>query len=201
MVAVLDTGIDTDHPDLADDLLSEECYLAAPGLSSACPDGSTQQRAPGAAEDDSLNGHGSHVSGIITSGGVVGPPGVAPDAGISAYKVLDALADGVASDVLAAANHIIINYPGTDLVNLSLGTALFAPGTCDGLIPAVDAAINTLRAGGTTIFAASHNQSPKTSMTYPACISTVVSEGAMYDANLGGSIGGFAPTPAPPRTR
>jgi subtilisin family serine protease len=70
-IAVIDTGIDTDHPDLVDNLIGEECRLASGG----CPTGGTSGSGPGSAEDD--NGHGSHVSGIITSGGVVAPLGVA----------------------------------------------------------------------------------------------------------------------------
>ncbi len=186
VAAVLDTGIDTDHPDLADDLLSEECFLIG---AIPCPNALATCSGAGCAEDD--QGHGSHVSGIITSGGLVGPVGVAPDTGIRAYKVLDSTNFGSFSDILAAINHIIVNYPGTDLINLSLGDLQDnPPGTCDGLIPAVNSAINTLRAGGTTVFAISHNQAFKSGMSYPACISVVISVGAVYDANLGAAFWG-----------
>lgn len=181
VVAVLDTGIDTDHPDLADDILSENCFLSDPMIG-LCHNGQPTDSGPGSAED--TEGHGSHVSGIITSGGVVGPLGVAPDAGIRAYRVLNAVG-GSAADLLAAADHIIVNYPDTDLVNLSLGQGLFAPGTCDGLIPAVDFVIDLARAAGATVFAASGNDEFKSGMIYPACISTVVSVGAVYDADIG----------------
>ncbi len=183
VAAVLDTGIDTDHPDLADDLLSERCFLFDPGPG-PCSNGLPEDSGPGSAEDD--NGHGTHVSGIITSGGLVGPQGVAPDTGIRAYKVLDSNGSGVLSDILAAADDIIVNFPETDLINLSLGDDVnHAPGSCDGLIPALDAAIDTLRAGGTTIIASSGNDAFKDGMSYPACLSTVVSVGAVYDADVG----------------
>ena len=183
VAAVLDTGIDTDHPDLADDLLSEHCFLSDPDLL-PCPNGLPEDSGPGSAEDD--NGHGSHVSGIITSGGLVSPTGVAPDTGIRAYKVLDSNGAGVLSDILAAADDIIVNAPETDLINLSLSDDVnHAPGGCDGLIPAVDAAFDTLRAGGTTIIASSGNGAFKDGMGYPACLSTIVSVGAVYDADVG----------------
>ncbi|MBI2913423.1 MAG: hypothetical protein HYY03_05835, partial [Chloroflexi bacterium] len=57
VVAVIDSGIDTDHPDLAGDLIHEECFMAGAGLSSRCPNGTTRQSGPGAAEDD--HGHGT----------------------------------------------------------------------------------------------------------------------------------------------
>ncbi len=183
VATVLDTGIDTDYPDLADDLLSEHCFLFNPGPG-PCSNGLPEESGPGSAEDD--NGHGTHVSGIITSGGLISPTGVAPDTSIHAYKVLDSTGSGVLSDVLAAADHIIVNIPETDLINLSLGDgANHAPGSCDGLIPAVDAAIDTLRAGGTTIIASSGNEGFKDGMGYPACLSTVISVGAVYDADVG----------------
>ncbi|RPH49116.1 MAG: hypothetical protein EHM84_06640, partial [Lysobacterales bacterium] len=75
-VAVLDTGIDTDHPDLSDNI--------AAGAQHFLDDGGD---IGAGAEDD--NGHGTNVSGIITVGGVVASVGVAPDADILAVKVLD----------------------------------------------------------------------------------------------------------------
>jgi subtilisin family serine protease len=66
-VAVLDTGIDTDHPDLADDIAAGGWHFLSQGANQGA-----------GAEDD--NGHGTNVSGIITSKGMVSSRGVAPDA-------------------------------------------------------------------------------------------------------------------------
>ena len=182
-VAILDSGIDTDHPDLADDLLSENCFL----FDSTCIGGETTCSGPGCAEDE--HGHGSRVSGIITSGGIVASVGVAPDAKIRAYKILNAAGSGRLSSVLAALDHIITNYPGTKLVNMSLSDGLnHPPGSCDGILPSVTVAIDTLRTGGTSIFAASGNDAYKDGMSYPACISSVISVGAVYDAGFGSVI-------------
>jgi subtilisin family serine protease len=82
-VAVIDTGIDTDHPDLQESIIGEECtILNAEGE----PDENWCRgiAAGHPAEDDTLFdqccNHGSHVSGIITSDGDNGiaGPGVAP---------------------------------------------------------------------------------------------------------------------------
>ena len=74
IVAVLDTGVDTDHPDFAGDIAYEACFLA----DATCPGGTTSYFGPGAGEAG--HSHGSNVSGIITSNGIVAPIGVAPDA-------------------------------------------------------------------------------------------------------------------------
>ena len=59
----------------------------SPRTAGFCPNGSDRQSGAGAAEDD--QGHGSHVSGIITSKGTQSSVGVAPDANIVSIKVLD----------------------------------------------------------------------------------------------------------------
>ena len=181
-VAVLDTGLDTDHADLSDHLSFQECFLA--GVAAPrCPDGTVRQSGAGAAEDD--NGHGTNVTGIVTSKGTVAPLGVAPDARIGAYKVLNANGAGNISDVLAALNHIIVNHSEIKVINMSLGTYARYTGACDGQDPAMTTAINTLWANGVTTFASSGNGCDKNAMSLPACISKVLSTGAVYDANIG----------------
>jgi hypothetical protein len=116
-VAVLDSGIDTDHADLADDL--------APGAWHSLNDGADQ--GPGA-EDD--NGHGTHVSGIITSAGNVSSVGVAPDAEILAVKVLDAGGSGTLIDVLAGIDYVTASEPEYDhlcALNMSIATFMVYP--------------------------------------------------------------------------
>src|SRR5262245_10199068 len=75
-VAVIDSGIDTDHADLSDSLVDQQCFCSGGG--GCCPGGGTTQSGAGSAEDD--NGHGTNVAGIITSNGTVAPGGGAPDA-------------------------------------------------------------------------------------------------------------------------
>src|SRR2546423_15420364 len=78
VVAVVDTGVDTHHPDIRDSLIGEQCFCATPAGVPCCPNGGAQQSGAGSAEDD--HGHGTNVAGIITSDGRVAPPGNAPDA-------------------------------------------------------------------------------------------------------------------------
>jgi subtilisin family serine protease len=67
LVAVLDTGIDTDHPDLKNSLADQQCFCAAASGAGCCPNGTAKQSGAGAAEDD--HGHGTNVTGIAVAAG------------------------------------------------------------------------------------------------------------------------------------
>jgi subtilisin family serine protease len=131
-VAVIDTGIDATHPDLAGQVAG-----GFNALTGAKPD---------AWQDD--QGHGTHVAGTIAAKrdgqGVVG---VAPKARLYAVKVLDKDGNGNYSDVIAgiewAASH------GIKIANMSLG----ADEGSEPLHRAVQAALKA----GMTIVAAAGN--------------------------------------------
>lgn len=186
-VAVLDSGYDTNHPDLADDLAGEACFCSVIGGGGCCPGGGSTQTGAGSAEDD--NGHGTNVSGIITSKGSVAPLGSAPDADIVAIKVLDSGGSFCcSSDVIAGLDWIITNRPDVDAVNMSLGTFATYTGDCDkngASNMAFAAAIDTLRSSGVPVFAASGNGGYGTQMQSPACIANSISVGAVWDSNVG----------------
>jgi hypothetical protein len=76
-VAVMDTGIDATHPDLAGSVVAEQCFCAFPLFPAVgcCPGGATTLSGPGSAADDQE--HGTAVSGVITSDGVDAPAGIA----------------------------------------------------------------------------------------------------------------------------
>jgi thermitase len=101
-VAVVDTGADLGHPDLAARL--------QPGYDFVAND----------ANPTDANGHGTHVAGTIAAAdngsGVVG---VAPDASIVPLRVLDADGSGFSSDVAAA--FAWAGDHGIRVVNASLG--------------------------------------------------------------------------------
>lgn len=193
VVAVIDSGLDRDHDDLAGDLLHEECFLDNDGAIDGfglCPNGSDRQSGPGAAEDDA--GHGTHVTGIITSGGVRAPVGVAPDAGVVAIKVTAGPSFSGTffffSEIVAALDYIIDNPQlGIRVINMSLGTFAMFPGDCDASTSynmAGAAAIDTLRAGGVIAFASAGNSGSGTEMTSPACLSDVISVGATDNSDV-----------------
>ncbi len=190
VVAVLDSGLDTDHDDLGDDLIHQACFLDFGG-SGRCPNGNTRQLGTGAAEDD--HGHGTNVTGIITAGGVRSSAGVAPDAEVVALKVLDGTNSfAFFSEIVAALDYLIANPQlGVRVINMSLGTNALFSGTCDNAASftiAGSRAINTLRANGILAFASSMNNGNKGQMAVPACLRNVLAVGATDDFD---SVAGF----------
>jgi MYXO-CTERM domain-containing protein len=179
-VAVIDSGIDSAHPDLAGTVIDEACFCG----NNCCPGGVATAHGPGSALDD--NGHGTHVASTIAGQGVLGPRGGAPGAKLVAVKVLDQnLGFCCMSDVVAALDWIATEHPEVDVVNLSLGGIQLYAGDCDALNGALGASIDALRAQDVLVFAASGNDHSATSMRAPACIASTLSVGAVWDADVG----------------
>ncbi|MFT5195345.1 MAG: subtilisin family serine protease, partial [Candidatus Promineifilaceae bacterium] len=136
VIAVLDSGLDTDHTDLAAGLIHEECFLDNNGSidgSGLCPNGSDRQSGAGAAEDDA--GHGTHVTGIIASQGNQSSVGVASGVKVVSIKVTAGPSfSGVFytfSEIVAALDFIINNRPDVQIINMSLVTNATFAGHCD----------------------------------------------------------------------
>jgi hypothetical protein len=186
-VAVIDSGIDTNHPDLANDVAAQHCFCSGL-LFGCCPDGTNEDTS---AEDDF--GHGTSVSGIITSAGAVAPLGVAPDAKIVAVKVLDSSGSGNFSDAAAGLDWVLSELgpggaaAGVRIVNMSLGDggeyASSSVSPCTG--SATANAVAALHAAGVAVFAASGNDGHDAGISFPACAADAISVGGVYDANVG----------------
>ncbi|MGH3680991.1 MAG: S8 family peptidase, partial [Natronosporangium sp.] len=129
MAAVLDTGIDETHPDLAGKVDAAVNFTE---------DGDTVDR----------NGHGTHVASTIAGTGAASGGarrGVAPGARLLSGKVLDAGGFGFTSWVIAGMEWAA--GQGADIVNMSLG---LGPGHGEG--PLVTGAIERLSADHGTLF-------------------------------------------------
>lgn len=114
-VAVLDTGIDLDHPDLMGNIAS--------GLGKNCI---TSGNSP---DDD--NGHGTHVAGTVAAAAnTTGVVGVAPDVGLVPVKVLGSSGSGSYGALICGIDHITARAGSIDVANMSLG-ADDDPGHCD----------------------------------------------------------------------
>lgn len=198
-VAILDTGVDGSHPDLSDDLVDEACFCENADGSGCCPGGGTSAFGPGSARDE--QGHGTHVTGIVTGRGGIAPRGVAPDAKIVAVRVLDAAgaASGTAQ-VISGLDWVMQNHPEVKVINFSLGFDTLFSGPCDNsasFTTAFAQAIGALKSRGSMVFASSLNTASATQIGLPACVSSAVAVGATYDANVGSiSFGCNDPTTA-----
>jgi hypothetical protein len=186
-VAVLDTGVRLDHPDIAPSLIAQQCYTqgnCAPSNSNNsanAADVSTSGSGAG-------SGHGTNVTGIITSDGIVAPIGFAPASQIIAVRVLNGNNSGFVSDWVAGLNWLIANHGTlqTDIINMSLGTFTLYNGSCELNQPSTHNAIQTLvQTYNVVVFASSGNQGNTTSISSPACLPSVLAVGATYDSNLG----------------
>ena len=124
-VAVIDSGIDYDHPDLGGgfgpghrvvtgyDFVGDRFNAGGSGGALVPhPDN----------DPDDCNGHGTHVTGIIGASGnpaTGGARGVAPGATFGAYRVFGC-AGSTTSDIMLAAMERALN-DGMDVVNMSIG--------------------------------------------------------------------------------
>jgi subtilisin family serine protease len=131
-VAVIDTGADFGHPDLAGKLLTGFNVLN-----------------PGAQpQDDHL--HGTHVSGIIAAAtnNRIGVAGVSWGARILPVKPMDANGSGTLCDIVAAVLYVASQQP--EVLNMSIG----APGPCPA---ALQEALDLAYQAGVTSVAAAGN--------------------------------------------
>ncbi len=175
-VAVIDTGVDASHPDLAGQVL--------PGF-----DETTQT----AGTSIDPNGHGTHVSGTIAAltGNGDGVASVAPNAKILPIRVLDANGSGYMSDtangIIYAADH------GANVINMSLGAT--------SQVAAVSNAISYARSKGVVVVAAAGNSRASGSPTsYPGADAGVIAVAATdstdtvaYYSNAGSYVDVAAP--------
>lgn len=160
-VAVIDTGIDADHPDLFDNLKGGVNFV------------SKGRRGADPTKWDDDNGHGTHVAGTIAGvNNTIGVVGVAQNAELYAIKSLDGRGSGYLSDIISGLEWAVAN--DMDVVNMSLGTKSDIQAFHD----AVDVAYNA----GVVLVAAAGNSGdgdPNTNnVEYPAKYSSVIAVGA-----------------------
>jgi subtilisin family serine protease len=174
-VAILDSGIDTDHPAFAGRIAGEACFCDNFNGTGCCPGGIVARSGPGSAEDD--QGHGTHVAGIVS--------GVAPATQLVAVKVLDS-GNRFRSftQIYQALEWIADNRPDVDAINMSLGSdALLTDAQCESYAIAwgLQPVISRLRKRGVLISASSGNNGVTGKMWVPACMSDVLGVGATFD--------------------
>ena len=196
-VAILDTGVQSNHPFLSGKVVGEACFSNSySGDTSLCPNGSSSQTGTGAAEAttsacinglDSLCTHGTHVAGIAagkkTTDGIP-PNGVAKESKIIAIQVFTRFSDNSIaaydSDILAGLEWLYLNinsFQGVKVAaaNMSLGGGLYYSACEDNVLKSI---IDDLKAAGVATIIASGNDAVTGAVSSPGCISTAITVGA-----------------------
>jgi len=170
-IAVVDTGIDTQHPDFVGRI------AATANFTNEGP------------EDG--NGHGTHCASVAAGSGAASGNkyrGVAPKATLYAAKVLRADGEGMMSDVMAGVEWAV--EQGVQIISLSLG----GPGPCDGK----DALCETCEAAmerGIVVCVAAGNDGPGAyTVGSPGCAEQVITIGATDDNDRMAAFSSRGPT-------
>ena len=180
-IAIIDTGIDSDHPDLQANIGSGKAFVKCRGGKKTCR-----------YDWDDDNEHGTHCSGIAdaidNSQGVVG---VSTQATLHAVKVLNSRGSGSYSDIAAGIEYVA--NQGWDVGSMSLGGSSGSATLRDACQYAVD--------NGVFLVAAAGNSGPCSDCVgYPAkypevmaVSSTNSSDGLSYFSSTGPEVEIAAP--------
>lgn len=169
-VAVIDTGINLTHPDLASNIVANK----------SCIKGKRN------ANDD--NGHGTHVAGTIAAidneSGVVG---VAPESKLIAVKVLNSQGSGTWSQIICGIDWVTANATAYNIkvANMSLGGGGSSDNNCgNSNNDALHRAICNSRNAGITYVVAAGNSGANASTSVPAAYDdAVITVSALADSD------------------
>ncbi|MFJ4715598.1 S8 family peptidase [Streptomyces sp. NPDC088785] len=158
-VAVLDTGVDTAHPDLKGRVAESKNFTDS-------------------ADADDHQGHGTHTTSTVGGSGAASggkEKGVAPAATLLNGKVLDDSGSGATSWIIAGMQWAVDE--GADVVSLSLGN----PSELDCSDPMAQATQELARSAKNTLFViAAGNSGPQNNtVSSPGCVPEVLTVGAV----------------------
>lgn len=160
-VAIIDTGIDSDHPDLNVASITDCTVSSSLG---SCNNG--------AGEDD--HGHGTHVAGTAAAlDNGVGVVGVAPGARLHGIKVLTTVGSGLMSWVVAGIDVVTARSDTIEVANMSLG--------CDCPSVALDQALTTSVDHGVVYAVSAGNNGRDAAQYSPANHPDVITVSALAD--------------------
>ena len=171
-VAILDTGIDKNHPDLAANIV---------GGTNCVDDGLPDY------DDISSLGHGTHVAGIVAAvaGNGVGVRGVAPGAKLWGVRVLDQNGDGDDETILCGLEYVDDRSPSNGgpikVVNMSLEAAFQDTGNCGAGVDPLHVMVCNLVNHGVTVVVAAGNSGTDFQDTIPATYDQAITVSALWD--------------------
>jgi subtilisin family serine protease len=164
-VAVIDTGIDCGHQDLAGG-----CVYGANFANGSQP------------FDD--NGHGTHIGGIIAARqNAVGVIGVAPEATVYAVKALNSTGTGSWSSVAMGIDWAVSH--GMHIINMSLGATVGSQAVAD--------AVARAEAAGVLVVASAGNYGCCNTVGYPAAYDGVLAVAAVDSNQMRASFSSTGP--------
>ncbi|MFE6283647.1 S8 family serine peptidase [Streptomyces sp. NPDC057877] len=161
-VAVLDTGVDAGHPDLAGRITAAESFVEGEEVADR-------------------NGHGTHVAATVGGSGAASggaEKGVAPGAALAVGKVLSDQGSGSESQIIAGMEWAARDV-GADIVSMSLGSPEPSDGT-DPMARAVDTL--TAETGALFVVAAGNTGAPS-SIGSPGAADSALTVGAVDAAD------------------
>ncbi|MEY2514283.1 MAG: hypothetical protein QOJ89_1641 [bacterium] len=194
LVAILDTGVQLDHPDLRANIWTNPGEIAGNGVDDDKDGivddvhGANMFNLSGNVNDD--HGHGTHVAGIVAArrGNGIGGSGLAPAAQIMPVKVLDSTMSGT-TDTLAMGIRYAVDR-GAKILNVSVNT--------DSATDSVKSAVRYAGDHGAIIVASAGNNgrnidlSPSypASLTDPAVLSVAASnpDGGLWNLSNTGLL-------------
>ena len=199
-IAIVDAGIDSSHPFFRDAsgqsrVIAEACFAG-----NKCPNGSSSSVGPGQAAHRGGAWHGTHVAGIA-AGNSFGasnssPRGVAKNAKIVAVNVYETNGFVLGFNLDAGLKWILEQRKaGTKIaaVNISLSSTMVYPGSCDSATPATKRIIDDLNTEGIVVVVAAGNNSSRSGLTWPACLSNVIPVGAVDNSLTVASVSNVSP--------
>lgn len=202
-VAVLDTGIDADHPEFegiykgGKNFVPHDSKYTTQRADDDASETLPSERAVGTPEFNSngssfYTSHGTHVAGTIAAIGAneFGIKGIAPKVDLYAYRVLGAYGSGSTAGIIAAIEESVIQE--MDIINLSLG------GGGNTEADAGSYAINNAMLSGTIAVIATGNSGPKrgtmgTPSTAPfgIAVGNTTNPEAMFDGQVNVNAGDY----------
>jgi len=164
-VAILDTGVQSDHDELENDIFTTRDFTGEGG------------------DYLDYNGHGTHVTGIVTADGVYNiqdtnnkATGVAPGAEVIVGKICKS--GGCPEDAIIAGIEWATSQ-GAEVINMSIGGGLSYDENCDNDGDNTVDAVNQAVSQGVVVVIASGNDGNKDAVSYPGCASGAIAVGAV----------------------
>lgn len=163
-VAVLDSGVDLDHPDINPKVVARANFS-------------------GATTNEDKYGHGTHVAGIVAAThNTEGVAGVCPLCTILAGKVLNDSGVGSSSGLANGINWAVSN--GAKVINMSIGVRASRT---------LETAVNNAWNKGAVLVAAAGNGNNQTKI-YPAAYANVIAVGATNNEDAKASFSTYGPS-------